>query len=61
VRDDGFVVSAGRGLPSIRMARGLAALQDTELSADNRQLDGLMFDLAGLDQAMKPLRKSCGW
>lgn len=61
VRDDGFVVSAGRGLPSIRMARGLATLQDTELSADNSQLDGLMFDLTGLDQAMKPLRKSCGW
>lgn len=61
VRDDGFVVSAGRGLPSIRKARGLAALQDTELSADNSQLDGLVFDLAGLDQAMKPLRKSCGW
>ncbi|MDY6798385.1 MAG: type VI secretion system-associated protein VasI [Pseudomonadota bacterium] len=61
VRDDGFVVSAGRGLPSIRKARGLAALQDTELSADNSQLDGLMFDLAGLNQVMKPLRKSCGW
>lgn len=61
VRDDGFVVSAGRGLPSIRKARGLATLQDTELSADNSQLDGLMFDLAGLNQAMKPLRKSCGW
>ena len=61
VRDDGYVVSAGRGLPSIRRARGLAALQDTELSADNSQLDGLMFDLAGLSQVMKPLRKSCGW
>jgi type VI secretion system protein VasI len=61
VRDDGFVVSAGRGLPSIRKARGLARLQDTQLSADHSQLDGLMFDLAGLDQVMKPLRKSCGW
>lgn len=61
VRDDGFVVSAGRGLPSIRKARRLAALESTQLGSDSGQLDGLMFDLAGLAGAMRPLRKSCGW
>lgn len=61
VRDEGFVASAGRGLPSIRTALQLARLEDTTLSSGNSAVDGLMFDLSGLAGTLTPLRDTCGW
>ncbi|HLV77859.1 MAG TPA: type VI secretion system-associated protein VasI [Marinobacter sp.] len=61
VRDDGLVVSAGRGLPAIRIARNLHGQTDLRLSADAPELDGLLFDLNGFSDAIRPLRQACGW
>ncbi|MFO8140643.1 MAG: type VI secretion system-associated protein VasI [Marinobacter sp.] len=61
VRDEGLVVSAGRGLPAIRMVQGIVGQADARLDADAPELDGLLFDLSGYAQAIRPLRQACGW
>lgn len=61
VRDNGFLVSGGRGLPAIKMVRAMTALSDITLRANQPALDGLMFDLSGFSQAIRPLRSTCGW
>ncbi len=61
VRDEGLVVSAGRGLPAIRTLKGILSGERLRFSASDSPLDGLIFDLAGLPAALAPLRKICGW
>ncbi len=61
VRDNGFVISGGRGLPAIRVAKALLARGDVRISASHSALDGLMFDLEGFRDAIRPLRSECGW
>lgn len=61
VRDDGFVVSGGRGLPAIDTIKTMLAASSLSLAADESAVDGLVFDLAGLRQALAPLREQCGW
>lgn len=61
VRDEGYVVSGGRGLPAISTLKELSRESQFELSASNAELDGLVFDLSGLAQALAPLRQACGW
>ncbi|MEH6354400.1 MAG: type VI secretion system-associated protein VasI [Marinobacter sp.] len=61
LRDDGYVLGAGRGLPSIALAKTLALMPQVRLQANTSSIDGLMFDLAGFSSAIKPLRNACGW
>lgn len=61
VRDGGLVVSAGRGLPAIRTVLAMVREPDTRVQADVAELDGLLFDLTGYAEAIKPLRQACGW
>ncbi|EON91800.1 type VI secretion system-associated [Marinobacter lipolyticus SM19] len=61
VRDNGFVVSSGRGLPAIRVAKSLLGRADARISSSHDALDGLMFDLDGFRDAIQPLRSECGW
>lgn len=61
VRDDGFVVSGGRGLPAIDTIKTLVNAPKLTLAADESSVDGLVFDLAGLRHALTPLREQCGW
>lgn len=61
VRDNGFAISAGRGLPSIRVARSLLLQSEVEVKAGDSALDRLVFDLDGLAEALRPLRQRCGW
>lgn len=61
VRDEGLVVSAGRGLPAIRAVLDVVGQPDVRLSAGVPELDGLLFDLTGFAEAIRPLRQACGW
>lgn len=61
LREDGYVLSAGRGLPSIALAKTLAFKPQVQLQADASLIDGLVFDLADFSNAIKPLRNACGW
>jgi type VI secretion system protein VasI len=55
------MLSAGRGLPSIALAKTLALMPQVRVQANARSIDGLVFDLAGFSSAIKPLRNACGW
>ncbi|WP_252109556.1 MULTISPECIES: type VI secretion system-associated protein VasI [unclassified Halomonas] len=61
VRDGGRVVGGGRGLPAIETLRQLLGESSVTLQSDVAELDGLRFDVAGLRQAVGPLRDACGW
>lgn len=61
VRDDGFVVSAGRGLPAIQTVKTMLPERDIRLQASRPELNDLMFDLEGFADAIRPLREACGW
>jgi type VI secretion system protein VasI len=61
LRDDGYLLSAGRGLPSIALVKTLAFMPHVRVQANASSIDGLMFDLAGISGAIKPLRSACGW
>lgn len=61
VRDNGHVVSGGRGLPAIETLRQLLNANELVLSSDAAVLDGLRFDVSGLRQQIKPLRSACRW
>lgn len=61
VRDDGYVVSAGRGLPAIRTLKALERTGGFRIESDTAGIDGLVFDLNGLAGALGPVRQDCGW
>ena len=61
VRDNGYVLSGGRGLPAIRTVRQWAAGSDLRIDSAESEINGLVFDLSGFADAMRPLRKACGW
>lgn len=61
VRDGGFVISGGRGLPAIRTVREMSADPEVTVASSSGAIDGLMFDLQGFRETLKPLREACGW
>ncbi|WP_152638778.1 type VI secretion system-associated protein VasI [Marinobacter santoriniensis] len=61
VRGGGFVVSGGRGLPAIRTAKAMLAEPDVRVNAQRSELDGLVFDLTGFGETIRPVRSACGW
>jgi len=61
VRDNGFVLSGGRGLPAIRTVKAMIASTEARIESPNGRIHGLLFDLAGYRRVIKPLRETCGW
>lgn len=61
VRDNGFVLSGGRGLPSIRTVKAMIDSNEARVDSANSRIDGLLFDLSGYRRAIEPLRETCGW
>lgn len=60
-RDAGYVVSGGRGLPGIATLQQLLNADELSFASDQAALDGLRFEIAGLRQALQPLRDACRW
>jgi len=61
VRDNGFVLSGGRGLPAIRAVKAMIDGTEARIDSPNSRIDGLLFDLSGYRRAIEPLRETCGW
>lgn len=61
VRDDGYVVSGGRGLPAIRTILDMSGASDVTVTSSSSRLDGLIFDLTDFGNKLRPLREACGW
>ena len=61
VRDNGYVLSIGRGLPAIRAVKVIGPATDIRGYSGNNRIDGLLFDLTGVGSAIRTLRESCSW
>lgn len=61
VRDNGYVLSIGRGLPAIRAVKALGPETNIRVYSENSRVDGLLFDMTGFESAIRPLRESCSW
>lgn len=61
VRDSGFVLSIGRGLPAIQAVKAIGSDTDIRVYSQSSRIDGFLFDLTGFEKAIRPLRKNCGW
>ncbi|WP_273205616.1 type VI secretion system-associated protein VasI [Marinobacter subterrani] len=61
VRDNGFVLSGGRGLPAIRTVKAMINSSEARIESTNSRIAGLLFDLSGFRVAIQPLRDACGW
>jgi type VI secretion system protein VasI len=61
IRAAGKIVATGRGMASIRSARELQRYTSIQLHSDQPMLDGLRFDLTGLNQQLPVLAAACHW
>ena len=59
VRDRGWLLEFGRGLPAIATLQ--AWRQHGQLTLVGSQGARLLFDLSGLAQALQPVREQCRW
>ena len=61
IRDNGYVFEGSRGLPGIQEIQQLINAEKLTLESDDPVLDGLVFNLSTLPQAIAPLRSACHW
>ena len=61
VRENGFIFESSRGLLGIEQIKRLLDAKSLTLKSDEPILNGLVFNLTGLETAIKPLRTSCHW
>ncbi len=61
VIESGKIVDAGRGISSIKILKKISKYQRLMIQSDTYLLDGLTFDISGLNQALPELRKACHW
>ncbi|MCM2973210.1 type VI secretion system-associated protein VasI [Larsenimonas suaedae] len=59
--DNGYAVSAGRGLPAIDTLKWMLRQSSIELSSSESALNGLVFELGDLANRIKPMRSLCHW
>ncbi len=61
VMENGQVLDAGRGLPGIEQIKQLIGAHRIHVQSDNPAIDGLIFDVQGLDPLIDEARKTCRW
>ncbi len=61
VRDGGYILSGGRGLPAIGTLQQLLNTDTLTLHSESAYLNGLRFNVQGLRQSIQPLRDECRW
>lgn len=57
----GYIVDAGRGIPSIRIIQRLRKSNRITFSSDQSPLEGLVFDLGKLPKYIVELATACHW
>ncbi len=60
-RDNGYVFEASRGLPGIQEIQRLIHGDTLTIESSDPSLNGLVFNLSTLPQAIAPLRSACRW
>lgn len=59
--DTGFLIASGRGFIAINQMKTILSSYSLVIRSNNPSIDGLQFDTSKLNDAIKPLRKQCGW
>ena len=59
--DNGYAVSAGRGLPAIDTLKWIIRQSRIEISSPESAINGLMFDLGDMNARIQPMRALCHW
>lgn len=57
----GYIIEAGRGIASIRVAQKLLGAKRLNLRSAQAAIDGLSFDVAGLPKHIRALQTACHW
>ena len=57
----GRVVDGGRGIPAIERIRSLREDSRLYVGSNSAVLDGLLFDMTGVEQVIGRLREACHW
>ena len=57
----GKVVDAGRGMHSINILKKMRNYKRLMIRSDIELLNGLTFDISGLNQFLPAFRKACHW
>ena len=57
----GYIVDAGRGIPSIRIIQRLKDSKRITFSSDQSSVEGLVFDLEALPKYIVELATACHW
>ncbi len=61
VTDDGLIIDAGRGIPSINLLKSMIGQKRILIHSDDISLEGLTFDITGFTHYVKSFRKACHW
>jgi len=61
VSEKGYVLDAGRGIPSIQLLQRLLTTKRLYIESDEPAIDGVHFDIGQLEQHIKPLQRACNW
>ncbi len=61
VIEAGKIVDAGRGISSISILKKISKYQRLMIQSDAHLLNGLTFDISGLNQVLPKFRKACHW
>lgn len=59
--DTGYILRSGRGVAAFSAMREMLNGKTMMLRSTNVLLDGLQFDVRGLEEAILPVRKACQW
>ncbi|MDD1780511.1 type VI secretion system-associated protein TagO [Enterovibrio sp. ZSDZ35] len=59
--DSGYVLSAGRGMPAIVLMKSMLSQSSVSLRSNSAIVGDVRFDISNINEAVKPLRKMCGW
>lgn len=61
IRDNGFLLESSRGLPGIAEIQRLFHAETLSIESENKELNGISFQISGLSEAIAPLRQACRW
>lgn len=61
LRESGYLLESSRGLSGIDEIKRLSGAESLTIGGQNGAVGSLRFSIAGLDEAIKPLRAACHW
>ncbi len=61
VSENGYVLDAGRGIPSIKLLQKLLSVERLYINSDESAIAGIHFDITQLPKEIGALQQACHW